>query len=336
MKKCLLILIFLRQFSLLAQCPFDPTVTPSNLILCPGSTDTLWTQSYDAYQWYQDNSLLSGATNQFYVVNSSGSYYSVAATLDTCTEESPQVLVDGWAFLLPFVIHSGDLGYYDPELGATILCQGDTLILTLGNPYNTNVQWYDNGDSIAGATENDLLVTESGIYTACGAPDVCPEFIQCGLDIAVLVMSPTPVITQSNDTLFSNIAADSYQWYYNGNIITGATNSFYVPTATGEYSVGVTDPFGCNGASVPYFFTATSIATPQNSFELFPTITRNLIFIKCPQPISLITIHDELGNEVLYPGARSQYIDVSELPPGVYYLSAQLSEGVVCRKFIRY
>src|SRR6188508_2656000 len=109
MKKYLLFFFLHYPFTLLAQCPFDPTVTPSNLILCPGSTDTLWTQPYEAYQWYQNNTLVPGATNQFYVVNSSD-YYSVAATQYGCTEQSPQVLVDGWFFLLPYVIHSGDLG----------------------------------------------------------------------------------------------------------------------------------------------------------------------------------------------------------------------------------
>lgn len=337
MKKYLLLFVFLRQFALLAQCPFDPTVTPDNLILCPGSSDTLWTQAYDAYQWYENSSLLPGATNQFYVISSAGSEYSVAATLDGCTEESPQVLVDGWIFLLPYVIHSGDLGYFDPDLYAIILCHGDTLILTMGLPYNTNVQWYKNGDSIPGATGTELLITESGVYTASGAPEVCPEFIQyLGVDIAVLVMNPTPAITQSNDTLFSNIAASSYQWSYNGNVISGATNSFYVPAASGEYSVQVNDSYGCTGTSLPYSFIATYVDLPENSFELFPTITCNLIFIKCQQRISSLAVNDELGNAVLYPDTGSGYIDVSEAPPGVYFLRAQISGGVICRKFIRY
>src|SRR5687768_10000242 len=100
--------------SVKGQCPFDPLVTPSNLILCPNESDTLWTQVYDSYQWYKDGNPIPGATNQYYVVNQfadAGSYFSVSATDSSCTEMSPQVLVDGWAFLPPFVMHQGDLGW---------------------------------------------------------------------------------------------------------------------------------------------------------------------------------------------------------------------------------
>src|SRR5215510_8040249 len=98
-------LMFLLFVSANAQCPFDPTVTPNNLILCPNESDTLWTQVYDSYQWYKDGNLIPGATNQYYVVNAftdGGSYFAVSATASSCTEMSPQVLVDGWAFLPPF------------------------------------------------------------------------------------------------------------------------------------------------------------------------------------------------------------------------------------------
>ena len=52
-----------------AQCNYVPTVYPADLILCPNATDTLWTQVYDSYQWYKDDSLIQGATNRYYVVD---------------------------------------------------------------------------------------------------------------------------------------------------------------------------------------------------------------------------------------------------------------------------
>jgi hypothetical protein len=43
----------------------------------------LWTQPYDNYQWSKDNTLISGATGQFYVVDyiaDAGSSFMVSAT----------------------------------------------------------------------------------------------------------------------------------------------------------------------------------------------------------------------------------------------------------------
>ncbi len=43
--------------------------------------------------------------------------------------------------------------------------------------------------------------------------------------------------------------AASYQWWWNGNEISGATNSSYNATQGGDYSVSVTGATGCNGVS---------------------------------------------------------------------------------------
>ena len=50
-------------------CALDPTVTPDPAILCPNSTDSLWTQEYNAYQWYRNGDIINGATNQYYVAD---------------------------------------------------------------------------------------------------------------------------------------------------------------------------------------------------------------------------------------------------------------------------
>src|SRR6185436_1113654 len=53
-----------------------------------------------------------------------------------------------------------------------------------------------------------------------------------------------PAITQSTDTLYST-AATTYQWYFNGQLIPGATSQYYVATQTGNYVVRITDANGC-------------------------------------------------------------------------------------------
>jgi hypothetical protein len=154
-------------------CAHNPTVTPDNLILCPNTTDTLWTQQYDSYKWYKDGNLIPNATNQYYVVsafNDGGSMFKVEATLNNCTEISPEVLVDGWAFLPVTVITEG--------LQDTLCAGEDTLFLIMGMPYDTDIQWTKGGIDLPGENNDTLVVTTSGVYSVSGAPSTCPDYNQ--------------------------------------------------------------------------------------------------------------------------------------------------------------
>lgn len=154
-------------------CAHNPTVTPNDLILCPNTSDTLWTEQYDSYKWYKDGNLIPNATNQYYVVsafNDGGSSFKVEATLNNCAEMSPEVLVDGWAFLGVTVITEG--------LQDTLCAGEDTLLLIMGMPYDTDIQWTKGGIDLPGETNDTLVVTTSGVYSVSGAPSICPNFNQ--------------------------------------------------------------------------------------------------------------------------------------------------------------
>ena len=188
-----------------AQCSFDPTVSGDSL-LCPGESTTFTTQTYDSYQWYRriypDGSpeQIPGATQQSLAVDENGLlyYYWVEATQAGCTEASPEVLLDAYVFLLPYVIHTGDFAF-DPDSQAFKICQGDTMFLNFN--YEANVTWYKDGAPIPGETGLTLAITEPGTYTVEGAPGICPDFIQpLGLLIDVVVVNctspakPAPVL----------------------------------------------------------------------------------------------------------------------------------------------
>lgn len=214
-----------------AQCSFTPTVTPASVILCPNETDTLSTQEYDSYQWYKDGVAIPGATQQHHIVNQfadAGSYFKVNVTLSGCTEMSDSVLVDGWAYLPPFVIHDGTYTI-NPNDGSSLLCPGvDTMILTFSYP--ANIQWFKDGVAIPGATTNVLKVTSPGTYIVEGAPAVCPNNIATlgvSIDVAYITahISPDDLILCPNavDTL-SVDSGSNFQWYKDGLLLPGATN----------------------------------------------------------------------------------------------------------------
>ena len=183
-----------------------PTIFPNNLILCPNTSDTLFTEEWDSYQWFKDGNLIQNATGQYYVVDAftdGGSNFSVEATLNNCTQMSAEVLVDGWVFLPPYVITEG--------LSDT-LCIGDTLLLIMGLPYDTLIQWTRNNQPIPNGTNDTLVVTIGGSYSVSGAPSICPGFVQnLGLQLVYTFTNCETSIDdekQAKITLYPNPATD--------------------------------------------------------------------------------------------------------------------------------
>lgn len=165
-----------------AQCNFNPTVT-GNLLLCPETVGTLSTQQYAAYQWYtrpfgsnDPAQPVSGATAQTFEVDAfyTPVYVSVAATLDGCTEQSPEVLVDGLAFLPVTVSSTGEFDVNSS--GEFVICSGDSIFMEALLPYTLNFQWYNDEVPINGANDDTLIVTEPGAYWVTASPGACPDW----------------------------------------------------------------------------------------------------------------------------------------------------------------
>ncbi|RYZ45923.1 MAG: T9SS type A sorting domain-containing protein [Sphingobacteriales bacterium] len=324
-----------------AQCSFTPTVTPSNLILCPNSQDTIWTQSYDSYQWYKGGAVVPGATNQYYIADAfmdAGNYFKVEVTQGGCTEMSDSVMVDGWAFLPPFVMNGGSFNI-GPN-GETLLCPSDSFFFVLMQPYTSSIQWSVNGQPIPGADNDTLYITQSGSYTVAGAPAVCPNWVQpVGVFLDVTVTTPAvPVISQMGNTLvIAPATLDSIQWFLNGVAIPGANAVGYTPAASGNYTVTAKDGF-CSTASTPFNFTLTGVNTP--AFEAGLTISPNpatdLITVAAGAAFKLQLI-DQTGRLVLTAPKQSvsSTISLNSLVPGLYYLRIEHEGGLLVKPVVK-
>src|SRR6185295_7058969 len=82
-----------------------------------------------------------------------------------------------------------------------------------------------------------------------------------------------PVITVFNDTLYCSHAA-SYKWYYNGSLIPGAVDSFYVFSGDGNYSVFIADDLGCTILSGGFLITEREDVS-NDAVKIYPTPVRN-------------------------------------------------------------
>lgn len=246
-------LLVARYFG--GSCDLDPAIAPAELVLCPGASDTLGTSALGQYQWYANGQAIDGATEPLLPVDGddAGTWFTVAVTDYGCAATSDSVLVDGYLFLLPYIINEGDAPNLIGDSGEQVYCQGDDPVLSLGAPYDTNVQWSNNGEPIPGANDPSYAVTGPGSYTVEGAPAACPDFIQSpGVEV-VMEFHPyiQPMIQDTGILLCPEPEGLSAQWYYNGSPVAGL-GQCVIPIDAGNYTVFVDYGDSCSVLSAPF------------------------------------------------------------------------------------
>lgn len=319
------------QLGLSAQCTFTPTITPAEVILCPGEGVELGTQVYASYQWYRDGQPIAGATQQTLAVDyfsDSGYSFTVLAEEDGCFEQSAPVLVDGWVFLPPYVIHEGDEPIDVGPNGESFYCEGAFVQLSLGMPYTENITWTLNGQPIPGANEPTLVVTASGSYSASAAPSVCPSSITpLGVTVEITFVPPTqPVISEVDGQLCATPPGETYQWYLNGVAILSTNTPCIQAEEAGSYTVRVFYPNNCQVISDPYL--STAIHDQQASRPWKVLVSEGHITVTWDGAVALGTywsISDVQGRSVrngFMPMYSPLRVDVTDLPAGVYLFQA--------------
>jgi len=332
MRTTLLSLTALFSHFAVAQCPFDPTIAPTEVILCPNSTELLVTQNYDSWQWYKDGALIPGAIQHTYQVssNDAGSQFTVACTLNGCTELSPPVLVDGWVFLLPYVIHEGDAAYYTDEFGAHY-CAGDTVILTLGQPYSENIQWTDGGVDIPGATSPVLIVTQNGDYSVSAAPGLCPDFI-LGLGVTISAsFTPNiyPALIPGDGELCVYPTGSNTLWFLDGAPI--GTEDCIATTFPGVYTAFVDYGEPCQTISAPFLSTGISgpiHGSPLTVVRIADQLTVLLQHAVTPDTEwSVLDVSGRIVSSGRVPAQGTLTVDLSGEVGGVYIFRTSMGTG---------
>lgn len=129
----------------LCAIPGVPSINgPSSLQACADEGLTLEASSDYAVQWYRDGQAIPGATSSSYMPNESGLYQALALNYSCESGLSAGVAVS----LLP--------------ASAPEITEDDGwLVSSMGGP----LQWYKNGEAIAGATASRLELQGPGTYT---------------------------------------------------------------------------------------------------------------------------------------------------------------------------
>ncbi len=100
----------------------------------------------------------------------------------------------------------------------------------------------------------------------------------------------SPTITLNGNTLTSGLG-NTYQWYLDGNIITGATSQSYTPLQNGNYTVTITDGNGCSATSAPYNLTSTNlIEVDELAITLYPNPNNGTFTLQFKRFVPMVQI----------------------------------------------
>ncbi len=315
-----------------------PLANPA--LLCAGDTvlleATLATTGF-GYQWYRDDDLIAGATQQMLAVQSPGAY-SVVHTGFPCSSPPSMVREVALAPELPAPVVQ--------VVGLPVLCGDDSTMLTTAlPPTGFSIQWFRDGMPVAGAIAPQLLVKTAGSYTVqyqragCDYPHSSPVLIS---------QNSAPMISQNGDILSISGQFISIQWQvfnYNTQLwdnIPGATDTVFSNGMEGLFTVLVTDLSGCIFQAGPVGIAATRLPVSVLDFQLAPNPTSGIVQLKLElrrsERITLLLTDMQqrrLFTKTISGQRIGEEIDLSMLPGGTYYLTVQLESGSFVRPLLR-
>ena len=153
----------------------------------------------------------------------------------------------------------------------TNFCSGDSLFISATAGTGYSYQWKKNNVNISGATASVYYAKTSGDYSVVITESVHGCTNTSNTIHATLRNKPNATITPGAPTTFCDglsvlLYANSgnnltYQWKKNGNNIAGETSSVYTANTSGNYTVIVTNIYGCSKTSAATAVTVNPLPT---------------------------------------------------------------------------
>ncbi len=319
-----------------------PQATILNQILsfCEGDELSLEANDgADLYVWYWNGNEI-GSTTVNYQTISNGGNYQVEVTLNGCSKLSSEVEITEYE--LPDVNLSviGLNGAVDSD--SIHLCYGSSFVLAVPSEPNAQYEWFKNGQP-AGNNTNTLQIADEGEYyvTVMTENDCSDQSIV----MQVSISHPVAYIEFNSGILTNMDQWASYQWYMDGNIINGATDHSYTPTASGEYYCIISDEYGCESVSnyVQVSIDGLDEITSLTAFSMFPNPVDDILNIQLESSESLdfeIQILSSNGQLITHKdfeisGVQSLSFNLNNLASGVYLIRFKSETGQLVKRFVK-
>lgn len=235
---------------------------PSKTALCSGDTETLTIASTNTawtYQWFKDNTAITGATSSSYTINANntgfeGDYQVEISAAGVCNERSNTVTITN--------ADNFTITRVNPENIVVLPSQPQTLTVST-TAVSPKFQWFRDGAPV-GTDSSTLAITQEGSYhvevtqnggTCPGTKKisettttVTPESFEITIDYTAtytpcaednIVLEMTQISAIADDGSKTDVTttlknALDYQWLKDGSNIGGATSSIISLTNVSE------------------------------------------------------------------------------------------------------
>ncbi len=309
---------------------------PTNDIIIPGETKELNVTTnalQPTYQWYKNETAINGATSDTYHATQEGIYKVVVTQTSNCTIEGELTFTLEYPLGFTMVI-SPSSGYDSCTSITTQLSITEFYAQTntenvdlLNNTYGYSYQWLKNTTPINGATNTSYNVANASENGEYSLRVTIPDFtdvdsntlsIDLGLENTLTISNQTPLCPGESTLLAATVSGSNYayQWFKDGNAITGATADTFTATEEGSYTLTVESgncSYNSNELTLTYGDVSITSLTPDFNI-IFPGETKTInTTTNALQPS-----FTWYKNNVIIPGEESASITISE--PGAYKL----------------
>jgi hypothetical protein len=193
--------------------------------------------------------------------------------------------------------------------------------------------WVVNGDAhlqtievFVGQQAGDILV--SGI-NQCGISEAFP------FAVTPFVVPDVQVNVQNENQLSLSATAQTYQWFFNGNIIPGATNATYVATLNGTYHAVLQFAQGCEAVTPTVEVIITAVTDPGPApLRIFPNPVKEVLYLGGLEGNFDYRILDMTGHMISHGNGDSAKIGLGDLQSGIYLLELRTAHQRYMAKFV--
>lgn len=216
--------------------------------------------------------------------------------------------------------------------GDAEICSNDTILYSIaavaevdGYSWILPSGWIGNSDSTSILTTPDN--NQSGIIQVA-AVNYCTTSDTISLAVTVKP-APEPLIQRNNNILSTTQPYSSYQWNRNGQAIGGATNSTYIVSQNGDYTVTVTAANDCEATSDVHTIDHLSNEYFKDlQFDVYPNPASNIVHVEV-KTNGTMELHDVTGRLLLseHLSAGANTVDINKLQNGIYLLKVLDSDG---------
>jgi uncharacterized repeat protein (TIGR01451 family) len=165
------------------------------------------------------------------------------------------------------------------------MCEGESFILQATS--DGSITWgagQNNGEIYYPMNSEVLQANSTSIFGCTSADEIN----------IILAELPGNVLSENGATL-SAPAGTSWQWYFNNELIAGATTQTIVVTQSGNYNVVTANENNCTSISESIFVTIGLSENNQNDVHIYPNPIQETAFVQLPAGVYSVRLLDATG-----------------------------------------